>query len=206
MPAAQLSWTQIRSPQILDRLFLSLLISFSICPSYAHTLPVYVTRSWPREEAHAIQSTGKKGESFPRDFATAVGIVVLAVTIGTTLICVFAHCWRRILEWGWGDNGSVTGKSKRKGKEAWFCGADRGLPMPQFDILEPESEPLALSMQAVEPDWDLEFPGMDGRNIIPGTRTKSKAHWNNSGATLPSWLDLEEIERPASAAYLLDRP
>ncbi|RYC58776.1 hypothetical protein CHU98_g7436 [Xylaria longipes] len=213
MLASRLSRPQIRSPRKLDLIFFALLISLYICPSDAHIIPVYVTRPWLRKEAHAIEVPGRKGENFPKDFATAVGVAVVVVTIGTTLICVFAHFWRQILDWGRGkgNNRSVAKKSRRKDEEAWFCGPDRGLPMPQFDNLEPESEPLALSMQDLEHHWNLEelygpyTPTRDTRNATPGARTRSKALWNNSGATLPSWLDPEEIERPTSIAYVLDR-
>ncbi|KAH8160521.1 hypothetical protein CIB48_g7725 [Xylaria polymorpha] len=141
-----------------------------------------------------------------------MGAAVVGVTIGATLICVFAHCWRQILDWGWGDDRKIPRKMRRKDEEAWFCGADRGLPMPQFDILEPETEPLALSTQALEHGTDpgllygYHGPAMYARNPIPGARTGSKVYWGNSSATLPSWLDQEEIERPATVAHSLDRP
>lgn len=127
-----------------------------------------------------------------------------AVIIGTTVICVFAHCWRQILDcWGRKDEGKggvVKRKKLRKDEEAWFCGADRGLPMPQFNVLEPETEPLSLSMQALESEGRYRgrdtavAPAACARNIVPGSR-----------AALPSWLDAEGIGRPASVAYLLDR-
>ncbi|KAI1751259.1 hypothetical protein F4782DRAFT_200710 [Xylaria castorea] len=212
MLALRLLWTQIRSAPIIYHVFLTLLISFCICPSHAHILSKSETRPRLREETPGINQAGRNGENFPRDFATALGVAVVVVTIGTTLICVFAHCWRQILDWGWGDSRSVARKRKRKDEEAWFCGTDRGLPMPQFDILESESQPLASSMQPPERDWDPEavysyyVPATHARNAVPGARTRSKARWNNSGTTLPTWLDPDEIERPASVAYLLDRP
>ncbi|KAI0549482.1 hypothetical protein F4679DRAFT_584425 [Xylaria curta] len=204
MLALQLLRAQTGSPQILNFLFLTLLISFFICPSYAQILPRYIS------EASTVNHAVRNGENFSRDFTTALGVAVAAVTIGTTLICVFALCWRQILDWGWGNKKSVARKRKYKDEEAWFCGADRGLPMPQFDILEPESEPLALSLQALEHDCDPESvyghyaPSTHAHSA--GARTRSKAHCNSPGTKLPSWLDPEGIERPASVAYALNRP
>ncbi|KAI1745497.1 hypothetical protein F4680DRAFT_104953 [Xylaria scruposa] len=206
MLALQLLRAQTRSPQTLDFPFLTLLISFCVCPSHAQILPRYIS------ESSTVNHAVRNGESFSRDFTTALGVAVAAVTIGTTLICVFAHCWRQILDWGWGNKKSVVRKRKYKDEEAWFCGADRGLPMPQFDILEPESEPLALSLQALERDGDPESvyghytPATHAHDAVPGARTRSKAHWNSPGMKLPSWLDPEGIERPASVAYSLNRP
>ncbi|TRX97401.1 hypothetical protein FHL15_001679 [Xylaria flabelliformis] len=206
MPVLQLLRAQIRSSQILNCLFLTHLISFYVCPSYAQILPKYIS------EAPTVNHAVRNGENFSRDFTTALGVAVAVVTMGTALICVFAHCWRQLLDWGWGTKRSVARKRKYKDEEAWFCGADRGLPMPQFDILEPESEPLALSMQTLERDGTPESVyghyalAAHARNAVPSARTRSKARWNNPGTKLPSWLDPEEIERPASVAYSLDRP
>ncbi|KAI0443159.1 hypothetical protein F4803DRAFT_574878 [Xylaria telfairii] len=208
MLALQLSRVPIRSSRILGRLFSTLLVYFCICPSHAQIIPECITRALTRQQEYAIHhASRKKGENFPKDFAIAMGAAVVGVTIVATLVCVFAHCWRPILDCGWGGDRKITRKMRRKDEEAWFCGADRGLPMPQFDVLEPETEPLALSTQAPERDTDpgllhgYHAPAMYARNPIPSARTGPKGHWGSSRATLPSWLDQEEIERPTTVAH-----
>ncbi|KAI1153135.1 hypothetical protein F4825DRAFT_475054 [Nemania diffusa] len=214
MSASQLTRRQIWSLRRFDCLLLIILVSFFIYPSYAHILPAHALA--PHKHKATTGSSHRKPANFPKDFATAAGVAVVAVVIGTTAICVFAHCWRQILDWGRGDGEKgVVRRRVRKDEEAWFCGADRGLPMPQFDILEPEREPLSLSMQAPQSEiYSGPYHGhgrgaapvVYARNVVPGSRARHKDQWNNSGATLPSWLDSEDIERPASVAYLLDRP
>jgi hypothetical protein len=214
MLASQLTRVQIWSPRRLDCLLLVILVSL-ICPSYAYILPAYTTKLELRKHKSTVGSSPRKPANFPRNFATAVGVAVAAVIIGTTVICVFAHCWRQILDWGRDDEKGVVRRRMRKDEEEWFCGADRGLPMPQFEVLKPETELPSLSMQAPQPeisagpfhgDHRAVAPAVYVRNVVPGPRTRQKDQCNNSGATLPNWLDSEEIERPASVAYLLDRP
>ncbi|KAI1132244.1 hypothetical protein F5Y10DRAFT_261492 [Nemania abortiva] len=210
--------TQAWSLKRLISCLLVTILMFCIHFSHAYILPGSITKLESRKNKSTIGSTPRQPGNFPRDFATAVGVAVAAVMIGTTAICVFAHCWRQILDWGRGDDRGVgvIRKRVRKDEEAWFCGADRGLPMPQFDIL-PESEPLAQSVPTPQPDIytgpghhyshdKAAAPTVHARNIVPGSRTRPKEQWNNSGASLPSWLDSGEIERPASVVYLLDRP
>ncbi|KAF2969883.1 hypothetical protein GQX73_g3682 [Xylaria multiplex] len=200
------TWCQRR----LGRLLFTLLITSLSYSPYVYALPVYATKQSHHKETSTL-SPEKKPVNFPREFATAMGVAVTVVIIGTTLICVFAHCWRQILDWSRGDEG-VTRKKLHKDKEAWFCGTDRGLPMPQFDILEPETEPLSPYAQVRElgiyPSscYGYEHPAVYARHIVPGSGPGPGAHWNNSVATLPGWIASEEIERPASVAYFLDRP
>ncbi|KAI1117437.1 hypothetical protein F5Y14DRAFT_402629 [Nemania sp. NC0429] len=205
MPASRLTpWTQTRGPQRLGRLLLVLMISFAY-PSYARAFAPRPGTLHPRKHTSSASAPPRKGADFPKDLATAVGVVVAAVVIGTTVICVFAHCWRQILDcWGRkdeGKGGTVGRKKLRKEEEAWFHRTNRGLPMPQFNVLEPETEPLSLSMQALEPEGPCGgrdtavAPAAGARYVVPGQR-----------ATLPSWLDAEGIGRPASVAYVLDRP
>ncbi|KAI0402149.1 hypothetical protein F4802DRAFT_386106 [Xylaria palmicola] len=190
------------------------LLTLFICPSYAHVLPAYVIRSWRRQDAQAIEPTAKNGANFARDFATAVGVAVATVMIVTALICAFAHCWRQILDWGRGDEWTVGRRRRPKDEEAWFCGRDRGLPMPRFSFLEPEAQPLAMSAQTPEPEFYGPYCGHDApvapaayaRSAVVGSQTRLNTLWNDSGVTLSSWIEAEDIERPASVAYLLDRP
>ncbi|KAI0112078.1 hypothetical protein GGR51DRAFT_568933 [Nemania sp. FL0031] len=204
--------------RILDCLLLTAIVCLFICPSSAHILPKSITELQSRRHRSTVKSSPRQPANFPRDFATAVGVAVAAVIIGTTAICVFAHCWRQILDWGWGHDRGVDAVKKRvrKDEEAWFCGVDRdrGLPMPQLSIL-PESEPLARSMHAPQSEIyttprhgreEDAAPTAYARNVVPSSWARPKAQWNNSGSSLPSWQDSGEIERPTSAVYLLDRP
>ncbi|KAI1201937.1 hypothetical protein F5X97DRAFT_288870 [Nemania serpens] len=199
MLASQATW----NPQRLERLLLAVLISF-VYPSYAYAFPPSTAKLQPRKHTTSVSAPSRKPADFSRDLAIVVGVVVAAVIVGTTAICVFAHCWRQILDCccrrDEGKGGVVRRKKLRKEEEAWFCGSDREPPKPWFDVLEPETEPLSQSMQALEPEGPCRgrntavAPATCARDVVPGSR-----------ATLPSWLDTEEIGRPASVAYLLDR-
>ncbi|KAI0200530.1 hypothetical protein F4808DRAFT_428140 [Astrocystis sublimbata] len=117
-----------------------------------------------------------------------------------------AHCWRTISDWDCTGKKRGAGKDKkwnrrgnRNREEVWFSGVDRGLPIPRYDRLEAESESPYPSRQTRQPGHKSQH-GTD-----PSVEASSKDQWNDSNATLPSWLELEEIERPASVAYVLDR-
>ncbi|RWA07140.1 hypothetical protein EKO27_g7962 [Xylaria grammica] len=210
MPASLSTGTQIWGHRWLSLLVIFML--FFIYPSYTYTLPIYATKRAPHKGTSTLEPPAKKPANFPKEFATAMGVAVTIVIIGTTLICAFAHCWRQILDSCRGNETGATRKKLRNDEEAWFCGPDRGLPMPQLSILEPEAEPLSPYGQVREPGiypgscYGYDHPVVYARNVPPGSGPRSKANWNNSAATLPSWNDSEEIERPASVAYFLDRP
>ncbi|KAI1428499.1 hypothetical protein F5Y12DRAFT_711135 [Xylaria sp. FL1777] len=157
---------QTSSPRGLNPLFLSLFMSIFIYPSYAYAIPAHVTTS-------TRDTPARQAVNFTRDFATAMGVAVSAVIIGTTVICVFAHCWRQILDRGRRHKTSVSRKKRlRKDEEAWFCGADHGLPMPQFDIREePEMRP--------SPYYGYNTPVAPvvyARNVVPTSRSRSATH------------------------------
>ncbi|KAI1185087.1 hypothetical protein F5B17DRAFT_48241 [Nemania serpens] len=204
MLASQATWIQTWNLQGVDHLLLAILIFF-VYPSSVYAFTPRAAKLQPRKHKTSTSAPPKKPADFSKDFATVIGVVVAAVIVGTTAICVFAHCWRQILDCcgrgNGGKRGVVRKKKLRKDEEAWFCEADRGLPMPQSDVLEPETEPLSLSVRVVEPEAPRRgrdtaaTPAACARYVVPGSR-----------ATLPSWLDAEEIGRPANVAYLLDHP
>ncbi|TGJ86050.1 hypothetical protein E0Z10_g2701 [Xylaria hypoxylon] len=183
-------------------------MSFLVYPSYAYTLPVYATK----RENYKETPTLEKPENFARDFGIAVGLTVTIVVVGMVLICVFAHFWRHIIDCGQGAETRLARKKRRSNKEAWFCGPDRGLPMPQFEILEPETEPLSPYAHGRElsvypgPAYAYDLSAEYACNRTPDLQPRSKTNWNTSVATLPSWFNGDEIERPVSIAYFLDRP
>ncbi|KAI0433294.1 hypothetical protein F5Y09DRAFT_299658 [Xylaria sp. FL1042] len=211
-----LARTQTRSLWRLGHMFLVIFMSFFVYQPYTDATPLYSPNLASRKHMSAHETAIRKPMNFPREFATALGVAMTVVILGTTLICVFAHCWRPILDWSRRDETDVVKMRRRlrKDKEAWFCGADRGLPMPQYDALDSEAEPLYPNTQFRGPNIHPgPYSGHNGpvsravysRNAIPSHWTRSRAYWNQSTATLPSWVDSEEIERPASVAYCLDR-
>ncbi|KAI1179677.1 hypothetical protein F4777DRAFT_533591 [Nemania sp. FL0916] len=234
MLALQLAQAQPWGSRRHAHMFLALLILF-----FVHRPHAYLTQRQPHKHK-SVSSPPREPGNFARDFATAVGFAVAAVIIGTTAICVFAHCWRPILDWARGEENRATTSTStkrkrprrrlRKDEEAWFCGVDRGLPMPQFDVLESETETELLPSLYMRVPDPQQYSGhgqgrthgygqdygtaptatasvVYTRNATAGSRAKSSPPGNNnSAATLPSWQDPDEVERPASVAYMLDRP
>ncbi|KAI0798803.1 hypothetical protein GGR55DRAFT_702920 [Xylaria sp. FL0064] len=209
------TWTQ--SLWRLGHMYLAFFMSFVLCSSYTHAIPLYDTGIASRKHTSHHKTAARKPMNFPKEFATTLAIAVTVVILGTTLICVFAHCWRPILDWSRSDSTGVTRKKRRlrKNKEAWFRGADRKLPMSRSDILEPEAEPLYPYTQFRAPSiYSGPYPAHEppvspavfSRNAVSSPRTRSRAYWNQSTMSLPSWVDSEELERPASVAYCFDRP
>ncbi|KAI1353282.1 hypothetical protein F5Y01DRAFT_323453 [Xylaria sp. FL0043] len=208
--------TRTQSLWRLRHMYLAFFMSFVLCPSYTHAIPLYGTDIAPRRHTSAHKAAARKPVNFPKEFATALAIAVTVVILGTTLICVFAHCWRPILDWSRLDGTGGTRKRRRlRKKEAWFRGADRKLPMPRSSTLEPEAEPLYPYTQFRAPGtYSSPFSGLESPVspavfscvAISSPRPKSRAYWNQSTASLSSWVESQEIERPASVAYCFDRP
>ncbi|CAJ2511550.1 Uu.00g071750.m01.CDS01 [Anthostomella pinea] len=83
--------------------------------------------------------------NFPTAFATSMAVAIAVVLVLTTLICVFAHCWRRIL-----DHRCFFGSGgKLRDHEEWFASVDRPhfkVPAPQLrpDPRQQSSEPMVM--------------------------------------------------------------
>ncbi|KAI1825085.1 hypothetical protein F4861DRAFT_538347 [Xylaria intraflava] len=193
---------------------LALSLSLLLTPSHAHPTPQEPNTAEDPYEAQPPETQhGRNISTFSRDFATALAVAAVAVAVGTTLICVFAHCWRQILDWGLESSGAKRRRPPRKDEEVWFCGADRGMPAPRFEALASVTEfvPLspAMTLSALDPEREFWLRGDDGvpavyaRHVSVGSRGRYLGGCEDG---VPCWLDAEEVERPASVAYFLDRP
>ncbi|KAI8630872.1 hypothetical protein F5Y19DRAFT_473992 [Xylariaceae sp. FL1651] len=142
MPTVRSTKAQSPSHLVLTPLLL-ILFAFLTCPSHTHALPYATTRLARRDVSARTETAG----DFSRDFVTAIAVASTAVLVLTTVICVFAHCWRQILRCsprGRDGDGAVVKNRARDHEEDWFCGQDRGLPLPQVESPEPASEPMRV--------------------------------------------------------------
>ncbi|KAI1311681.1 hypothetical protein F5Y03DRAFT_391231 [Xylaria venustula] len=108
---------------------------------YASSVSAFPTKT--ASEKYTLESRETQPNNFAKAFGTAMTIVVFVVVLGSIVICAFAQAWQQILDWskGW----------LHKEKESWFCETHRGLPVPQFDSVEPETEPFYLYTQVWAP-------------------------------------------------------
>ncbi|KAI0914514.1 hypothetical protein F4823DRAFT_557867 [Ustulina deusta] len=220
LPSAR---TQAWGPWGLHRLFLALFLSFLVHPSQAYLLPPYFTDLASRRHTSAPEAQARNPATFSRDFATAMGAAVAVVVTGATLICVFAHCWRQILDRSRSGR-DEAGRAKRRAallgdEEAWFCRANRRLPKPPFgDTYEYDSGPVCTFPMAHEPDEAVPDPCYGYKSPTANERRATMIAWLGSKGLLGSQgaatlLKLaqpekqacsEKIEGPASVACLLD--
>ncbi|KAI3327593.1 hypothetical protein HD806DRAFT_327924 [Xylariaceae sp. AK1471] len=209
----------------LHSLLFALYTFFLIYPSNAHVLP-YATTPASRKAITVVvvrAPTERSPADLSKEFATTLGVVAAAVIVGTTLICVFAHCWRQILSGKRGGRG-VNKKRMRKDEEAWFYRVDPGLPLPQVGSPRLEPKPMSTrvlkkpeahikkepSSRQVACSHDTVVPAGHARtrtkSSLFSSRPKKKTLRKNMASTLPSWHDSDEVGRPQSVAYCMEHP
>jgi hypothetical protein len=148
-------------------------------------------------------------------------VAAAAVVVGTTLICVFAHCWRQILD-GKRRGGRGVKSKMCKDEEAWFYRAEFGLPLPQIASprLEPQSASTSVPKKPTaraphEPSsgqvalrHDQAAPAVHARPRTKsgffGSRAKPNKLRKNPASGLPSWRDSEEHGRPRGDAHCME--
>lgn len=187
-------------------------------PSHAYIIPEYATKLGPRNESSRNKKPTKKPTGYILNFAAAMGIIMAAVIVGTALICVFAHCWRQIIDYARrGKSDSAKRRRRRirrlhKDESSWVFPTERGVPKPRFERLESEPESPSPFEQIrwpgtyAAPGYYSVSPGLDKGSIKQESQIRPTAHWHGSSTTLSSRTGSEKIERPASVAYVLDRP
>ncbi|KAK5635238.1 hypothetical protein RRF57_010950 [Xylaria bambusicola] len=214
MPALPSTRKQTWSHLRLDRLFITFLVALLVYPSYAYAIPVHTTELSSRNEPSSHKKPAKKSESFTLDFAAAMGIITGAVIIGMAVVCVFAHCWRQIVKCGRRRREKDAAKRRRKlrkDENVWVFPANRGYTMAQLQRLESEPESPSPFEQVCRPGayagpcYDTASPAIHKFSDKPPLRARSTTRWDDSTTMLPSWAGADEIKRPASVAYALDR-